>query len=157
MSSFQKGLLTEDKKPGIALRVCVCVCTVIWSSAESDQEQNPFLVLNSMLEPLQRPQMGRVVRVSHHETLLAIQGNRWRSQVKRPGSGLLRAANEVSSFQNLSVLLTRTGGLGNSRVSRQFPGPRTSAGAEATLGQGGVLQAQTFISVHFKAPSPRRI
>ena len=25
MSSFQKGLLTEDKKPGIALRVCVCV------------------------------------------------------------------------------------------------------------------------------------
>ena len=66
---------------------------------ESDQEQNPFLVLNSMLEPLQRPQMGRVVRVSHHEMLLAIQGNRWRSQVQRPGSGLLRAANEVSSFQ----------------------------------------------------------
>lgn len=63
----------------------------------------------------------------------------------------------VSSFPNLSVLLTRTGGLGNSRVSRQFPGPRTSVGEEATLGQGGVLQAQTFISVHFKAPSPRRI
>ena len=175
MSFFQKDSLTEDKKPGIALCVCVCVhicvagvcvCVCVckqWSDLLLSQIKNrtPFWYWTLFWSLFNGPKrVGwwelAIVRCSSRSQVRGIAGGPKCKDLDLDSSGQ-PVGFPVSSFPNLSVLLTRTGGLGNSAFPVSPPAPARRWERRPPWGGEASSRPRHFISVHFKAPSPRRI